>query len=351
MISKNLLSALEKSGFTYHDDKDSSKTHAYAVYGGYLTTVYETAGKKVVYFNFKFSENEENDIKRYDMSESFSSNMEEFLVTDYSLGEDGMRVVSSANVPTFLKLIDNCVELLSENGIRGVEYCSVCSNKFGAKLPKKVTRNNENHIMCEHCAIAAIEENDRRNSESKGEQKGSVGAGFIGALLGGLLGVFLYFVLYYWLSPALSGNGLGEIRYIFCVAGFILAFFVYAGYRIFCKKVSVGGYVIIAAISLIFTAIGQYIGSVFGYLATNNFSLNALNNKAFWLVHLRNKIPADVTEIAGQPVVDQSAVFFKLLLFSVLFAAVGTAIFLLTLHDKALAKKETLDVETISLNS
>ena len=66
MITKNLTKALEEIGFTYSESKNADNSNAYAVYGGYLVTVYEKAGKKIAYINFKFSDNEENDIKKYE---------------------------------------------------------------------------------------------------------------------------------------------------------------------------------------------------------------------------------------------------------------------------------------------
>ena len=67
MITKNLAKAVENIGFTYVEGASSEKSHAYAVYGDYLVTVYEESGKKVAYFNFRFPESEENDIKKYDI--------------------------------------------------------------------------------------------------------------------------------------------------------------------------------------------------------------------------------------------------------------------------------------------
>ena len=47
--------------------------------------------------------------------------------------------------------------------------------------------------------------------------------------------------------------------------------------------------------------------------------------------------------------VDNSAIFYKLLMISLMFAAIGAAIFLLTLHDKSVVKKETAEIETIKI--
>ncbi len=344
MITKSLLNALDELGFTYFEGSTAEKSHAYAIYGGYLVSVYESAGKRTAYFNFKFSENEENNLKKYDISESFSANLSEYSVIDYELSEDGLKVVSNGSVPLFLKLMDYCIELLIENEIRGVEYCSKCGNKFGQRKPKKVTLNKENRIMCEHCALETVEEiNNINESDLKVNTTGNIGLGILGTALFGLIGAFLYFVLYYWVSPKL-GNG-GGAHYIFCIMGTVVALLSYLGYRLFCKKISVSAYVTVSVSSLFFTAIGQYIGTVFEFLALNNFSVSMLSNKHFWLLHLRNTIPADITS----NFVNYSADFYKFLAISLMFAAVGAAIFLLSLRDKAIIKKETAIIETLTI--
>lgn len=347
MITKNLAKAVEGIGFTYVEGSSSEKSHAYAVYGDYLVTVYEESGKKVAYFNFRFPESEENDLKKYDMSETFSSDLETYSVHDYSIEEDGMRVICSGNIPVFLKLIDSCISLLKENDIRGIEYCSRCGNKFGSRKPKKVTDGTENHLMCEHCALEAVEEVANRVNEDEDEKKGSIGKAILFSSLFAFAGAVLYFILYYWLSPAMSENGLNEIRYIFCAAGFVTATLAYFGYVLFCKKATPCAYVTVTANALIFTAIGQYIGIVFEFIAKKGFDLSALSNKHFWLVHLRNTIPADLADKFADS--NYSGIFWKMLIISICFAAVGSAIYLLSLRDKTAKKPETLEIETITI--
>jgi len=346
MITKNLIKAFEEIGFTYVEGSNSEKSHVYAIYGGYLVSVCEKNGNKVAYFNFKFPESEENDLKKYNMSEAFSNELETYSVSDYSLSEDGMRVFSTANIPTFLMLIDKCIELLTNNEIRGSEYCSKCGNKFGSRKPKKVLYGKENYIMCEHCALETVEEVSNHYEEaSENSNNGNVKLAILCSTLMALLGSAIYFVLYYWLSPALSESGLNEVRYIFCVAGFLVSMLAYFGYNFFSKKASACAYIVVSVNALIFTAIGQYIGIVFEFIAKNGFPLSELSNKHFWLVHLRNTIPADVADLFT----DYSAIFWKLLIISLMFAGVGAAIFLLTLHDKSVQKTETVEIETINV--
>lgn len=343
MITKSLTKALEELGFIYAEYSNSDKNHVYALYGGYLVTVYESAGKKVAYFNFKFSDSEENALKRYDMSETFSAELEEYAVCDYSLSEDGMRVFSTGTIPVFLKLIDRCITLLIENEIKGAGYCSCCGNKFGTRNPKKVTDGKENYLMCDHCALEKVEEVKNRAVVSDSEAKSRLPMGVLGSSLFSLIGVALYFVLYYWLSPAVNTTGNSEIRYIFCATGFIVSLLAYVGYRVFSKKAEIGAYIVISLNTVLFTVIGQYLGVVFEFIAKNGFSVSALSNKHFWLVHLRNTIPTDVAE----QFIDYSGVFYKLLAISLMFAVVGAAIFLLSLHEKSAGTKETAEVETI----
>ncbi len=345
MITKNLTKALEEIGFYYTDGKTSDKSHVYAIYNGYLVTVYEKGNKKIVYFNFRLPEGEENALKKLNMSEYFSTKIDEGLISNYSIDEDGLRVYSTADTVEFLKLIEDCADLLMNNDIRGVKYCSKCGNGFGSRHPKKVTSNCENHLMCEHCAINAIEEaNERAQQKSAEESQDKIWKGILGSVLFSLIGVLVYFILYYWVSPAVNSSGLNEIRYIFCAAGFIVSLLSYYGYRIFCKKISLAAYITIPATSLISTAIGQYLGVVFEFIAGKNYT-SPLSNKAFWLVHLRNTIPEDQVEFFT----NYSAIFYKLLAISLMFAIIGSAIYLLTLHDKTTAKKEIIDIETISI--
>ena len=345
MITKNLMNALERLGFTYSDNKNQNKTHAYAIYGGYLVTVYESAGKKVAYFNFKFSDSEENTLKRYDMSETFSEELAEYSVTDYSLSEDGMRVFCNGSTAMFLKLIDRCVELLIENEIRGAEYCSKCGNKIGARNPKKVTDGKDNYLMCDHCALEAVEEINNRKTEAQTNEPGKNIFGIIGSVVFSLIGAFVFFVLYYLLSPKLGSGGAREIRYIFCAMGFVISMLAYFGYRIFSKKSGACPYVTIAINSLLFTALGQFFGTVFEFIAINNYPVSFLSNKHFWLIHLRDTVPAEISSNFPH----YSDDFYKFFAISLLFAAVGAAIFLLTLHEKNNIPADTAEVETLHI--
>ncbi len=348
MITKSLAKNLEENGFVYVEGASSDKSHAYAIYGGYLVTVYENSGKKILFINYRCPDCDENSISNLKVSEKLSAELSEYSIVDYSISEDGLRVYSNGSVATFLKLLDRCIEILIENETRGVEYCSVCGNKFGSRKPKKVTNGKENHIMCEHCALEFVEQ-AKKNAEKKNAENasGKILYGILGSVGFSLIGLLVYFLLYYVLSPELSKLkiSISEVRYIFCIAGFAVSVLSYYGYRIFCKKVSLAAYITVPVNALIFSAIGQYIGVVLEFVTKNGFHLSALKSKAFWLIHLRNTVPADIAEYFPS----YSAIFWKLLIISLLFAAVGSAMFLLSMHDKSIIKSDPIETETLTI--
>ena len=347
MISKSLTKALENNGFTYSENLTADKNHVFGIYGGYLISVFEHGTKKFAFISFKFSENEENELIKESIYQSAKGSAEVEYVS-FDIREDGLTFICNGNVPEFLTALDKAVSLLNENGIKGVEYCSKCGNKFGNRKPKKVTDGKLNHLMCEHCALEYLEESKKRSlKKAEATSNAKILPGILGSVGFGLIGCILYLFLYYVLSPALSKQNfsINEIRYIFCIAGFFVSMFSYYGYRIFCKRISISAYVTVPTVSLVFTMIGQYIGIVFEFISKSGLHLSALKNKSVWLVHLRNTVPSDIS--VNFP--NYSEIFWKLFVISILFSAVGSAMFLLSLHDKTTVKAEPIEVQTISI--
>ena len=62
---------------------------------------------------------------------------------------------------------------------------------------------------------------------------------------------------------------------------------------------------------------------------------------AMWLIHLRST--------ASDPAFNYAGTFYKLLCFSLLFAVIGTIIFLMGMKDKAKVRKETVELETLRI--
>ena len=67
----------------------------------------------------------------------------------------------------------------------------------------------------------------------------------------------------------------------------------------------------------------------------------AMSIPAMWLIHLRST--------ASDPAFNYAATFYKLLCFSLLFALIGTIIFLMGMQDKAKVRKETVELETLRI--
>ncbi|MBQ3155037.1 MAG: hypothetical protein IJB88_07365, partial [Clostridia bacterium] len=143
-----------------------------------------------------------------------------------------------------------------------------------------------------------------------------------------------------------------EIRYIFSLLGFAAAYLVFCGYRFFSKRPCIGAYVSVSAVSLISVALGQYIGSFVGYAKLQGFTLaQAAKIPSMWLIHLRSTVDKSLTyEQSVLEMYDVSSLFYKLLCFSLLFALIGTIIFLLGFHEKSKTRIVPLEVETLRIS-
>lgn len=355
MLNKTLDAAVKKIGLTV------TEKHAFGIYGGYLLTVYESGNKKTAFFNFMLDdvadENEEeqseddSSLVSFEISEALKNNIEKFSVIDYNLQDDGLLITTNQSIQVFLGMIDFCVELLTQNGVKGSSNCSCCGNTFGKRYPKKITIDNKNYLYCESCALEIYEEHNKTDDE-EAEQHATKNRflGVIGALLGGLLGVFIYFAVYKWILPSSEKLGSFDWRYLVTVLGFVTSFLVYLGYKLFRKKASLSAYISITAISVVCTAIGQYIGTLVNI--ANDYSLNFGNfmtYKNLFLMPLRSTVPADATEEFAAYI--YSSGFYRFAIVGVVLALLGSVIFLLGFYEKNRPVKEELTIETLKIQS
>ena len=340
MLSKTLSAALQNIGLTLTD------SHAFGIYGGYLLTVYENGNKKTAFFNFLLDENEENEdssLASFEISEAIKSNLETYSIIDYELQDDGLSVTSGQNIQKFLEMIDFCTELLKEYSVKGSENCCYCGKKFDKKHPKKVTKSNKNYLLCEACTLEVLEEHNKPAEEkSIVTPAKSRFLGIIGAIIGGLLGVLFYYATYQWLLPLTVDLESWDFRYVVTAYGFVTALFVYLGYKLFCKKASLTAYISIPLISIIFTAIGQYIGTIV-YISTEN-SFNLFKFPDFGLL-----LMMPLRSTAENEAIEYSSSFYFLLAISIALAVVGAIIFLLGFYEKNRIVKEDIKVETLKI--
>ena len=352
MVSKALQSAAEELGFSYVEKSVSDKTHMYGIYGGYLTTLYDSGNHKTVFINYYLHLEDEDDdsVRLLELSESLKKITEELSVIDYSVEKNGLSCTVNCHIDQFMELIDKLIDFLTSSEIPGVSNCSCCGNKIGKRFPKKVFSDKHNLLMCEFCALEKIESNTKEATEKQISAPSKLGLGIIGSVIGGVIGILLYFLVYYFISPVFEDSAF-EIRYIFSLLGFVTAYIVFTCFKLFSKRPTVGAYVSVSAVSLISVALGQYIGSFAGYAQIQDFSLTqAVKIPSMWLIHLRSTVDTALTY--EQTVLDLyniSGLFYKLLCFSLLFAVIGTIIFLLGFYEKSKVRISAVEVETLRI--
>lgn len=353
MVSKMLMIAGQDTlGLNYAEKNPADNSYLYGVYGGYLLSVYDSGNNRTVFLNYYMNESEEDDsVKLLELSEQMKSALSEYLVVDYEVNVNGAEFTLNCKVEEFLQAIDLLVGVLTENDLKGVSHCSVCGNKIGKRLPKKLTKGKNCYLTCEHCALDELEAQKEAKPPVDVLPK-KTGLGLLGAVCGGLVGIAIYFLVYYFLAPLFPSDGF-EVRYVFCLLGVLTAFLVYEGFKLFSKRPTKSAAVIISVVSLLSVCVGQYLGVFVQYAKTQGFSIReAVKIPSMWLIHLRTTLDSTITyseEILSK--YDISATFYRLLCFSLLFAAIGAALFIMSLYDKAKYKEEPIEVETLRITT
>ncbi len=351
MISKSLRAAAEGIGLTYVENNTADKTYIYGVYGGYLMTLYDSGNHKTVFINYSLEPAEEEDsVRLLELSEALKAVLSGLSVSDYTVERDGLSCTVNCQIDAFLELLDRLIAMLSEKGVRGVSHCSCCGNRIGKRYPKKLTVNRFNYLLCEHCALDKVESNAKEPSSRIAQLPKKTGLGVIGAVGGGILGILLYFLIYGFLFSLFKDSDF-EIRYIFCLLGFVTAALVYVGFTMFSKRPCLSAYLSISSVTLLSVAVAQYIGSFVGYAKLQGFTLSqAMKVPSLWLIHLRSTL--DISLTYDQSIIDLyhvAPLFYKLLGFSLLFALIGTIIFQLGLYEKGKVRTEPVEVETLRI--
>lgn len=328
----NAMTALAKQ-LEFITDKNS----AYGVYFKYLITLFNDSGNNAFYINYLIEDTEDAEptcIKIEDMLKSVSS---EYSISKYSCDEGGLTVTAGCKASELLKLIDRCVELLSELNVLGCDHCSYCGEAFDGGSRKKIRKGLLNYIACESCALNAIEEHSNKQSSLPDPTKRDKRKGICCAAVGGVLGAALYFIVYAFVLPLFTNNKDIDVSFIACFCGFITAALVYGGYIIFVKKDSVAAKATVTAISVIFTAIGQYIGIL--CIIWRDLSLNTFISRILLMPFRSTAVSTALT--------DYASMFYSRLGISVLFAVCGSVIFLVGLYERSHVAGEEIKVDTI----
>lgn len=348
MVSKALQTAAEELGFTYVPDKG----YIYGVYGGYLVTLTDAGNNKTVFLNYYLSLEEEaaESVALLELSEALKAATADLPVFDCDIQKDGLSCTVRCDTEPFFALLDRLIGILNEKQLDGVSRCSRCGNRIGKRYPKKLTKGTRNYLYCEHCALEALEENDKAVPE-EAEPPKHTRRGVFGAVGGGLIGILLYLLFYRLLAPLFEESAF-DIRYVLCILGFATAALAYTGFRLLCKQPCIGAYISVSAVSLLATVIGQYFGSFLAYAHTQGFSFaQAVKLPAMWLIHLRSTIDTSLSyEAETLAKYNVAPLFYKLLGFSLLFALIGAIIFLMGLHEKRNVKTQPITVESLRIS-
>lgn len=354
MISQALRSAAEEIGFTYAEASRAGKDSLYGIYGGYLVTLYDTGSQKTFFINYYMNadgEDGDDSVRLLEISEALKSAVSGVSVSNYSIENDGLSCTVNGTLDEFLALLDRVLEMLEEKQVTGATHCSCCGNRLGKRYPKKLIKQRQNYLLCEHCALDMLESASKAPADGANALPKRTGLGVLGAVVGGLAGCLLYLLTYSFLAPLFSDSAF-EIRYLFSLLGFATAGLVYAGFRFFSKRPCISAYASISAVTLVFVALGQYFGSFVGYAKQQGFTLaQAVRLRSMWLIHLRSTV--DKTLSYGEETLrlyDISPLFYKLLLFSLLFALIGSIIFQLGLYEKGKHRAEPVEMETLRIS-
>ena len=142
--------------------------------------------------------------------------------------------------------------------------CSSCGEPVSGKKVKKVTDGTLHYICCESCALDMLERKPRMQRIKQPANKPFLS--ILMAVLGGLIGAAV-FIAAYFLLPETAEERTFDGQYIIAILGFLTAFLVYFGYRLFSKKKTAASVVLICLITLVFVLAAQVCASMIDFTA------------------------------------------------------------------------------------
>lgn len=332
MIDKALSDAAQKLGF------NADGVSACGVYDKYLISLYNESGNKVFYINYLVDPDADYEMINLELGQKIKDVFDRFSIVNYAADEGGMTVEADCSVPVLFEALDYCIELLSHYEIIGCDRCTSCGAEFEGRPIKKVRKGCKSFIVCEGCALETLEKHNKETAGIAPPTKKQSTMATVFAALGALVGALLYIPAYIWLYPAIESAPF-DVRYIFCAFGVLVSLLCYLGYTVYCKRSSRSAYVTVGAFSILFTALGQYVG----YVA---MLINKVGGGVFPPVSSIYLMPLRSTATSTE--LDYSSPFYILLVISVLFAVCGSIIFLLGLYEKNHQPKEEITIETVT---
>lgn len=332
MIEQALSDAAQKLGF------NSDAVSACGVYDKYLISLYNESGNNVFYINYLVDPDADYEMMSLELGQKIKEIFDEYSIVSYAADEGGMTVEADCPIPKFFEALDYCIELLSHYEVIGCDRCTSCGAQFDGRPVKKVRKGCKSFIVCEGCALETLEKYNKETAEIAPPTKKQKNAATLAAAAGGLIGALLYIPAYAWLYPVVKSAAF-DVRYIFCLLALATSALCYLGYTIFCKKSSKSAYITVGLSSVLFSAIGQYVGYVAMLITT-------VGGGVFPPVSSIYLMPLRSTAASAE--LDYSSSFYVLFAISVLFAICGSIIFLLGLYEKNHKPKEEITIETVT---
>ena len=126
------------------------------------------------------------------------------------------------------------------------------------------------YICCESCALEMLERKPEAAEDEQPANKPFLS--ILMAVLGGLIGAAV-FIAAYFLLPETAEERTFDGQYIIAILGFLTAFLVYFGYRLFSKKKTAASVVLICLITLVFVLAAQVCASMIDFYRTSGRDL------------------------------------------------------------------------------
>ena len=236
---------------------------AYGVVDGYMITLTDGSGIKTLSVSGAITDEIAACLEAKFQDKKF---LGQYRIGQYKILRESVTIVFADTVGTMKKIIaflEIFPAILSENGVLGDGFCTVCGNYIDAGFQSNVVLvNGVAHRVHTHCATAVNQRSEVENDIHKTEDK-KLGRGIIGALLGSLLGGVVWAVAYY-------------MGWFIALIGVLIGFLSKKGYELLGGKVCKAKTAIILVTTLIGAAFGQIAGD-FAWIAQQTVLADPVN--------------------------------------------------------------------------
>lgn len=303
MIGKALQEYARDLGLTVNEKC------AFGIYEGYLVTLYETVGKKVIFFNYYLDDTQESNVKKYALSELIKGDDEQLHIEEYDVEDNGVTIMTKESISKLAEYMPVLAERLREQGFGAADRCSECGAPTGAE-GKKAAVSLKRYGLCNACALDLITKLNNKTDDDEKSQKSSSKAKLFSALFW-LVGTAIWVLLYTFAPLERDNNIIIAFFLAFIFPLLNLAIYNAAGGKQGTVKV-----VTVCLTNIFIIIVGMYLGTLIGYIYSMDAPLTTLFDPLNW------SIPFEST---ADTLMEND--FFKESVVSVLAAAISILIF------------------------